>query len=137
MLVQNEDQYVKLSTTRPGRYTITQEQAGTRSIGVNFRTFIDPNDPVDVARVHEIQNQIVVEQASAGSFEIPVWDAQSYRRVDAAFRTLYYTMDDWSNAFGDVDDVDPVEFYVASASGWTGIPEPTEVCSSCRGPAPE
>lgn len=127
MLGQNEDQYVKLSTTRPGRHTITQEQAGTRSIGVNFRTFIDQNDPVDVARVQEIQNQIVVEQASAGSFEIPVWDAQSYRRVDAAFRTLCYTMNDWSNAFGDVDDVDPVEFYVASASGWTGIPEPTEV----------
>ena len=48
MLVQNEDQYLKLSTTRPGKYTITRENAGTRYIGVNFRTFVDPNDPADV-----------------------------------------------------------------------------------------
>lgn len=126
MLVQNEDQYLKLSTTRPGKYTITRAQAGTRYIGVNLRTFVDPNDPVDVRQVQELQNEIVVEQASAGSFEIPNWDRQSYRSVDAAFRTLYYTMDDWSNAFGDVDQVDPVKFYVASASGWTGVPEPSE-----------
>lgn len=126
MLVQNEDQYLELSTTRPGKYTITRQQAGTRYVGVNFRTFVDPNDPVDVRTVHHLQDEIVVEQASAGSFEIPDWDGESYRRVDAAFSTLYYTMDDWSNAFGDVDQVDPVKFYVASASGWTGVPEPFE-----------
>ena len=126
MLVQNEDQYLKLSTTRPGRYTITREHAGTRYVGVNFRTFVDPNAPADVKKVQELQDRIVVEQASAGSFEIPDWDPDSYRRIDAAFRTLYYTMDDWSHAFGDVDQVDPVKFYVASCSGWTGVPEPTE-----------
>ena len=126
MLVQNEDQYLKLSTTKPGRYTITRENAGTRYIGVNLRTFVDPNDPADVRKVEDLQDQIVVEQASAGAFEIPDWDVASYRRVDGAFRTLYYTMDDWSHAFGDVDQVDPVKFYVASASGWTGVPEPTE-----------
>jgi hypothetical protein len=67
-----------------------------------------------------------VEQASPGSFEIPDWDLRSYRRIDDAFRVLYYTMNDWSNAFGDVDQVDPVKYYVASASGWTGVPEPNE-----------
>jgi hypothetical protein len=126
MLVQNEDQYLKLSTTRPGKYRITREHAGTRYIGVNFRTFVDPNDPADVKQVQDLQDEIAVEQASAGSFEIPNWDQESYRRIDTAFRTLYYTMDDWSNAFGDVDEVDPVKFYVASASGWTGVPEPSE-----------
>jgi len=126
MLVQNEDQYLKLSTTKPGAYTFTRESAGTRYIGVNFRTFVDPKDPADVRAVQELQDRIIVEQASAGSFEIPDWDQDSYRRIDGAFRTLYYTMDDWSNAFGDVDQVDPVKFYVGSASGWTGVPEPNE-----------
>lgn len=126
MLVQNEDQYLKLSTTKPGRYTFTRETAGTRYIGVNFRTFVDPNNPADVRAVQELQDQIIVEQASPGSFEISDWDQESYRRIDGAFRVLYYTMDDWSNAFGDVDEVDPVKFYVASASGWTGVPEPNE-----------
>jgi hypothetical protein len=126
MLIQNEDQHLKLSSTKPGRYTLTQEQAGTRYIGVNFRTFVDPNDPEDVKQVQELQDKIVVDQASPGSFEIPPWDQGSYKRVDGAFRTLYYTMNDWSGAFGDVGEVDPVKFYVASASGWTGLPEPTE-----------
>lgn len=35
-------------------------------------------------------------------------------------------MDDWSAAFGDVDQVDPVKFYLGTASGWTGLPEPSE-----------
>jgi len=126
MLVQNEDQHLKLSTTAPGKYTITQQRAGTRYIGVNFRTFVDPNNPDDVKQVQDLQDKIIVEQASPGSFEIPNWDQRSYSQVDAAFRTLYYTMDDWSGAFGDVDEVDPVKFYVASASGWTGVPEPNE-----------
>lgn len=126
MLVQNEDQHLKLSTTAPGEYTITQQRAGTRYIGVNFRTFVDPNNTDDVKQVQDLQDKILVEQASRGSFEIPNWDQHSYTQVDGAFRTLYYTMDDWSGAFGDVDEVDPVTFYVASASGWTGVPEPNE-----------
>jgi hypothetical protein len=126
MLVQNEDQYLKLSTTKPGTYTITREDAGTRYIGVNVRTFVDPKDPADVQAVQHLQDKLVVEQASPGSFEVPDWDPESYRRIDGAFRTLYYTMDDWSHAFGDVDEVDPVKFYVGSASGWTGVPEPFE-----------
>ena len=126
MLVQNEDQHVKLSTTKPGRYTITREQAGTRYVGVNFRTFVDPNDPADVKQVQEIQDRIIAEQAEIGSFEIPDWDLESWRRLDGAFRTLYYTLDDWTQTFGDVGEVDPVKFYVGCASGWTGVPEPRD-----------
>lgn len=135
MLVQNEDQHVKMCVYEPGTYTLTQEQIGTRYVGINFRTFVDPNDPDDVEQVHKLQDKIVVEQASVGSFEIPNWDQQSYEEIDGAFRTLYYTMDDWSGAFGDVGEFDPVKFYVASASGWTGVPEPSDALILQRTPA--
>ena len=127
MLVQNEDQYLKLSTTKPGKYTITREQAGTRYIGVNFRTFVDPNDPADVKEVKAIQDADRRGTGVGRLVRTPRLGTGSHTGgIDGAFRVLYYTMDDWSNAFGDVGEVDPVKFYVASASGWTGVPEPHE-----------
>jgi hypothetical protein len=135
MNVQNEDQYVKLSVTEPGEYTITQELIGTRYAGVNFRTFVDPNDPDDVEQVRQLQDETDVEQSSAGMFEIPNWDQRSHEQLTDALRTLYYTIDDWSGAFGDVGQVDPVKFFISSVSGWTGVPEPSEALILQRTPA--
>ena len=135
MLVQNENQHVKLSVTEPGTYTLTQDQIGTRYAGVNFRTFVDANDPNDVNQVRKLQDKISVEQSSAGSFEIPNWDQQSYDQLEDALRTLYYTIDNWSGAFGDVGQVDPVKFFVSTASGWTGVPEPSRALILQRAPA--
>ncbi|MDQ2052680.1 DUF1214 domain-containing protein [Natronolimnohabitans sp. A-GB9] len=35
-------------------------------------------------------------------------------------------MDDYSGAYGDVGQVDPVKFFIGSASRWTGVPQPSE-----------
>ncbi|WP_440009223.1 DUF1214 domain-containing protein [Halomicrococcus sp. SG-WS-1] len=134
MNVQNEDQYVKLSVTEPGTYTLTQDQIGTQYAGIVFRTFVDADDPADVKQVRQLQDQIDVVQSSPGSFEIPNWDQQSLKQIDDALRTLYYTIDNWSDAFGDVGQVDPVKFFISSASGWTGVPEPSEAVILQRTP---
>jgi len=126
MNVQNAGQYVKLSVTEPGTYTITREMVGTRYAGVLIRTFVDPNDPGDVKRVRKLQDEISVEQASAGSFEIPNWDPQSFKRLDDALTTVFVTLENFSGAYGDVGQVDPVKFFVASPSGWSGPPQPSE-----------
>jgi hypothetical protein len=135
MNVQNEDQYVKLSVTDPGTYTITREMIGTRYAGVGVRTFVDPNDPDDVRQARQRQDEVVVEQSSAGSFEIPDWDQQSYRRINDALITVGLTFDDFSDAFGDVEEVDPVKFFIASTAGWTGVPEPSQALILQRTPA--
>ncbi|WP_423746916.1 DUF1214 domain-containing protein (plasmid) [Haladaptatus sp. SPP-AMP-3] len=126
MNVQNECQYVKLSVTEPGTYTITQDMVETRYAGVLIRTFVDPNDPDDVKQVRQLQDEIGVEQASAGSFEIPNWDPQSFKRLDDALTTVFITLENFSGAYGDVGQVDPVKFFVASPSGWSGPPQPSE-----------
>ena len=36
------------------------------------------------------------------------------------------TVDNFSGAYGDVGQVNPVKFFIASPSGWTGVPEPSE-----------
>ena len=135
MNVQNEDQYGKLYVTEPGQYTITQDMVGTRYAGVMIRTFIDPDDPADVKQVRKFQDEIGVEQASAGSFEIPNWDPQSFKQLDDALTTVSTTLGNFSGAYGDVGEVDPVKFFIASISGWTGVPEPSEALFVFKVPA--
>ncbi|SEH12102.1 Protein of unknown function [Natronorubrum sediminis] len=124
MNVQDEDQYVKNFATDPGGYTITRELVDTQYAGVLVRTFVDPTDPADLEQARQLQDEIEVNQSSAGSFEIPNWDQQSYQRLTAALIPVGFTLDDYSGAFGDVDEVDPVKFFIASTAGWTGVPEP-------------
>ncbi|PCR90383.1 DUF1214 domain-containing protein [Natrinema ejinorense] len=126
MGVQNEDQYAKMCVYDPGQYTITQDLTKTRYAGVLVRTFVDPNDPDDVETVHGLQDELAVSQDSAGTFEIPNWEQQSFEQIDDALRTVVITIDNWSGAYGDVDQVDPVKFFIASVSRWTGVPQPSE-----------
>jgi len=135
MLVQSEDQYVKKFATDTGEYTITQEMVGTRYAGVFVRTFVDPTDQADVKQARKLQDETEVEQASAGSFEIPNWDQQSFKQLDDALRTVSTTVDNFTGAYGDVGQVDPVKFFIISVSGWTGVPEPSEALFFLEVPA--
>ena len=135
MNVQNEDQYVKMCVTEPGTYTITQEMVETRYAGVGIRTFVDPNDQADVKQVRKLQDKFVVKQASAGSFEIPNWDQQSYEQLNDALITVGLTLDSFRDAFGDVGEVDPVKFFIASTAGLTGVPEPSQALILSRTPS--
>ncbi|QRV15901.1 DUF1214 domain-containing protein [Haloterrigena salifodinae] len=135
MNVQDGDQYVKKFATDPGGYTITRELVDTQYAGVLVRTFVDPTDPADLEQARQLQDEIEAEQSSAGSFEIPNWDQQSYKQLTAALIPVGFTLDDYSGAFGYVDEVDPVKFFIASTAGWTGVPEPSEALILQRTPA--
>ncbi|MFB6140343.1 MAG: DUF1214 domain-containing protein, partial [Halosimplex sp.] len=82
-----------------------------------------------------LQDEIEVNQSSAGSFEVPDWDRRSYRQLTDALVTVGFTLGDYSGAFGYVDEVDPVKFFIASTAGWTGVPEPSEALVLQRTPA--
>ncbi|WP_435157501.1 DUF1214 domain-containing protein [Haladaptatus sp. DFWS20] len=135
MNVQNEDQYGKMCVYDPGEYTITQDLIETRYAGALIRTFVDPDDPADVKQARKFQDGIGVEQASTGSFEIPNWDQQSFKQLDDALNRVVLTMNNHSGAYGDVGQVDPVKFFIASPSGWTGVPEPSEALFFLKVPA--
>jgi hypothetical protein len=122
MHVINQDQYTKAVIHDPGKYTLTQDQMGTRYIQVRFRTFVDPTDPADIEAVQRLQDPIAVRQDSVGTFEIPSWDQQSLKRVRGALQTILTTKARMPTyAFGDVKEVDPVEFLLGS-SGWGALP---------------
>ncbi len=51
---------------------------------VAVRILIDPGSEDDIAKVHALQDGIVIEQQSAGRFEIPNWDPDSQKKVREA-----------------------------------------------------
>ena len=123
MQVISEDQYTPMVVYKPGKYTLTEDKIGTRYVFVVVRTLVDSEDPEDVKEVNAIQQQIRVEQKSAGTFEVPNWDMASQDKVRDALRTLSDTMASYDGAFGSKNEVNPVKFLLASATGWGGNPK--------------
>jgi hypothetical protein len=123
MQVINQDEYVPIPVSyKPGKYTLTQDKVGTRYVMVGFRTFVNANDPDDIKKVNAIQDQIKVEQASKGKFEIPNWDPKSQDRLRDALNVLASTLTDASKCFGTKDEVDPIAHLLGAAFGWGGNP---------------
>ena len=106
-----------------GSYTLDKEKVGTRYVVVAIRTLVDPADPEDVEQVHALQDAIKVEQASAGSFEVPDWDPASQKKVRDALLVLATHLPDFRKAFGTKDEVDPVRHLIGSAAAWGGNPD--------------
>jgi hypothetical protein len=107
---------------KPGKYTLSQDNVGTRYAFVGVRTLVDSSNPADIKKVSAIQDQIKVEQASAGKFEIPNWDQKSQDRLRDAINVIAATMKDASKCFGTKKEVDPVAFLLGAAMGWGGNP---------------
>ncbi len=117
----SEDHYTLPTLYEPGRHTITREQVGTRYVLVGVRTLVDPNDPADIARVHALQDGLLVDQpGGSGSFETPAWDPSSQKTIRDALITLAATVADTSGTFGVKSQVDPIRHLIGTASAWGG-----------------
>ncbi len=122
MHVVNQDGYTKAVLYDSGEYTLTQEAMGTRYVQVRFRTFVDPTDPDDITEVQKLQNQIAVSQSSPGTLELPDWEQDSLDQITEALKTIINTKNTMPvNGFGDVDAVNPVEFFIGSGI-WGALP---------------
>jgi hypothetical protein len=122
MLIINEDQYNPLVAYEAGRYTLTQENVGTRYVAVLFRTFMDPNDPADVKAAHAAQDGIEVIQTSPGKFEVPDWDQDQRAKLSAGLASLFQFVPDSRAMFGPKEKVNPERHLIGTAAGWGGNP---------------
>jgi hypothetical protein len=124
LMVVNQDHYIVGNVEyRAGRFTYDREKAGTRYVLIALRTFVDPNDAKDVAKVHALQDATRVEQKGAGKLELPNWDAPSQRKVRDALLVLGSTTAGFTGAFGNKQEVDPVYHLIGTAMGWGGNPQ--------------
>jgi hypothetical protein len=124
MMVVNQDHYIVGDVQyHAGSYTYDKAKVGTRYVMIALRTFLNPNNPEDVAEVHRLQDAVKSAQKGIGKFEVPDWDEASQKTVRDALLVLASTKGGFGRAFGSKDQVDPVYHLLGTAAGWGGNPE--------------
>jgi len=106
----------------PNKITLIKDIVGTRYVFLAIRTFMDPNDDADVKAAHKLQDQVVVEQADMGKFEVPNWDKEGIETLRTAINVLSATIPDSSTFFGAKDELNPIHHMMGAAVGWGGLP---------------
>ena len=122
MMVLSQDEYIPMVGYKPGDYTLTKDKVGSRYALVILRTLVDATKPEDIKAVHEIQDKVITQQDSSGTFETPDWDQKELKKLTDALNVLADTMTDTSKGFGTEEAVDPIAHLLGAAFGWAGLP---------------
>ena len=122
----DEDHYTPFIIHEPGPHTLTRENVGTRYAFVMIRTFVDPNDPEDVRKVHALQDAITLEGGGKTPFVRPDYDMETYRALFKDLQKLLrYWNGDTRGAMGKRGEVNELIHTVATIAGW-GLNPPYE-----------
>lgn len=82
MQVFDQNHYTHGVYYKPGTYTLTREEIGTRYVFPGIRILVNPEDPKDMTAVHDLQDKITAEQPGGpGKFEIPIGIAPAATRL--------------------------------------------------------
>ncbi|HFD38951.1 MAG TPA: DUF1214 domain-containing protein [Anaerolineae bacterium] len=122
MHVVNQDHYMFVES-KPGTYELTEEEVGTRFAFVTVRTFVDINDPEDLAKAHAAQDAIELTGGGDGPFQAPDWNTEQLAVARKALNDLAVLGFDTAYAFGRKDEVRPVDYLIGAAAGWGGLPQ--------------
>lgn len=121
LLVVNEGHFARKVIYDPGTYELTQDDMGSRYVAVIARTLVDADDPDDLAKAREAQDQLSVAQSDKGSFEVPNWNQTDLEEMREALKTLGRFVQDRDRAYGaSLEEVDHIEFLISTADAWGG-----------------
>lgn len=123
LMVLNEGHYINAIYHDVGTYELTVDEFDTPYALLVLRTFVDPDDPEDVAAVHALQDQLVVVAASSKPYVYPGYDEDSRSATHKALLVLGEGIRDSSRFFGKKEDVDQTRHMIGAAVGWGGLPE--------------
>ena len=123
MQIIDQNQYSPAVYYKPGEYTLTREQIGTRYVLAAIRVLANPDDPADLAQAHKVQDGVISKQEKVGVFEIPDWDEKSRSETRAALTALGDLLPDNRRMFGPKDVVDQTRHLIGTAIGWGGNPD--------------
>jgi hypothetical protein len=121
MHVINQDHYMFVES-KPGSYDLTEDSVGARFAYVSIRTFVDINDPDDLAKAHAAQDAIKLTGGGKGPFKAPNWNEEDLAVARKALNDLSVLGFEASYAFGRKEDVRPVDYLIGAAAGWGGLP---------------
>jgi hypothetical protein len=121
MHVINQDHYMFVEA-EPGTYRLTKEEVGTPFALVIVRTFVDVNDPDDIAAAHAAQDALGISGGGDGPFVAPDWDLERLATLRQAFNDISTLGFDSTYAFGSESETRPIDHLVGAAAGWGGLP---------------
>jgi hypothetical protein len=126
VMVIDQDHYVNRIFHEPGTYDLTMEEFDTPYVALGARVLLDESDPSDSARVHAIQDGLLISAASAEPFVMPDYDETSFTATRQAILDQV-RRDGLANGthgmFGTKEQVDPAQHLLGTAAGWGGLPE--------------
>ncbi len=123
LMVLNDGHYINAVFHDEGTYELTTDEFDSDHVALVIRTFVDPNDPDDLAEVHDLQDAVKLTAGWAKPYEHPFFDEASRKVVFDALVTLGGTGTDAARTFGKKTHVDPVKHLIGTANGWGGLPE--------------
>jgi len=122
LMTANQDHSIEVSYS-PADVTFTAESVGTRFVLLGVRTFADPADDADLRAAHALQDQVLVQQADVGVFDVPAWDQHEVEGMRNAVGMVGSVATDSSKFFGRKEELDPVYWTLGAAVGWGGLPK--------------
>lgn len=122
VMVVDEDHYVHKVFHRSGTYKLTMKEFETPHIVLVGRILVNASDEADIKAVKALQNQIVIDAASAKPHTHPAYDPESYHKTLSALKTLSRGVGDTRRTFGKKKDVEPIRHLLGTAAGWGGLP---------------
>lgn len=125
MTIINEDNHVVKSVFEPGVYGFTKDQAGSRYVAAIVRLFVDGEPALDSQIVHGLQDDIAVQQAAPGAFEVPAYDTESQQEVRQSLRQLSASLPRFRRVPGKKHESNPQLHLASTASDW-GLPDDSD-----------
>lgn len=119
----NEDHYVNDVFHEGGSYELTMDMFESPFVALVMRTFLNPDEPEDVAAVHAFQDGVQVEARSHQPYGHPEYDEKTRKVTFDALVSLAGGTPDASRMFGTSQDVDPVHHLIGTAAAWGGLPK--------------
>ena len=118
-----DEHYNPMAFIEPGTYTLTQEDMGSRYVMIGMRTQVNVADPADLAVVHEIQDQLILEQKDTGEFAPSAdWDMEEVLAMRAKYAEIGEAEGITSEqTFGKKGEVPLKEHNAGAAMGWGGL----------------
>jgi len=121
LMTVSQDHSIEVSYS-PAEVTLTAESMGSRYVFLAVRTFADPADQADLRAAHALQDQVSVQQADVGVFDVPAWDQHEVEDMRKTVNVVGAVATDSSKFFGIKEELDPVYWTLGAAVGWGGLP---------------
>lgn len=121
ILVIDNDHYAPMVIYEPGTHTLPTD---TKFVAVAVRTqLFDPNDPAEIALVNKLQDQVVINAASADPLPPSKWDAESLKELTAQVEIDSKQYPSWKGMMGPRGKVDEKTRHIAAGAAWGLLPE--------------